>query len=152
MQVREESEGCWSASMARKLVPRIIHLANMPLRLMLPASRDNITEFSLRTVPSASKIEIKRVLQSVYGLNVSKVNTLNMDGKKKKRAGGWLLSSPAYKKAYVVLKNPISLPDNLFPFNFFEEEERKMQELEEPGKKQVVNRSRYRRGRRQEKQ
>eukprot|EP00249_Psilotum_nudum_P004071 c17598_g1_i2 orf=167-439(+) len=69
-------------------------------------------------------IEIKRVLESVYGLEVAKVNTLNMDGKRRRLPGGWLLKKPDYKKAYVVLRNPISLPDNLFPFNWLKEQEK----------------------------
>ncbi|KAK8644500.1 hypothetical protein V6N13_123806 [Hibiscus sabdariffa] len=47
----------------------------------------NIKEITLKTIPSASKIEIKRVLESLYGFNVDQVRTLNMEGKKKKRDG-----------------------------------------------------------------
>eukprot|EP00250_Pteridium_aquilinum_P034651 c7884_g1_i1 orf=380-811(-) len=133
--------------MARRLAQRVVHLVNLPLRLNLPSTRENITEFSLRTVPNATKIEIKRVLQSVYGLKVSKVNTLNYDGKRKRRAGGWMATTPAYKKAYVVLQEPISLPDNLFPFNFFEEEERRAKEQEDKEREVAIER-RNRRGRR----
>ena len=48
-----------------------------------------------------------------------------------------MATTPAYKKAYVVLQEPVSLPDNLFPFNFFEAEEQKMKEQEEVQKKCV---------------
>ncbi|KAK8479357.1 hypothetical protein V6N12_073407 [Hibiscus sabdariffa] len=48
----------------------------------------NIKEITLKTIPSASKIEIKRVLESLYGFNVDQVRTLNMEGKKKKRDDG----------------------------------------------------------------
>ena len=76
---------------------------------------------------------------------MSRVNTLNMDGKRKKRAGGWLATTPAYKKAYVVLQEPVSLPDNLFPFNFFEAEEQKMKEQEEKEKQEIVQRTKFKR-------
>ncbi|MCO5608738.1 hypothetical protein L7F22_062953 [Adiantum nelumboides] len=121
--------------MARRLAQRVVHLMNVPLRLNLPSQRENITEFSLRTVPNATKIEIKRILQSVYGLKVSKVNTMNYDGKRKRRGGGWMATTPPYKKAYVVLREPVSLPGNLFPFNLLdklnqESEEEKAKEAE----------------------
>eukprot|EP01018_Ginkgo_biloba_P030637 Gb_21547 [translate_table: standard] len=66
-------------------------------------------------------VEIKRILESLYGLEVEKVHTLNMEGKKKRR-GGIVYAKPDYKKAYVTLKHPISLPENLFPINVLEEE------------------------------
>lgn len=42
--------------MAAKKAGRIIHLANLPLRLLLPNSRENINEVAFKTVPSASKV------------------------------------------------------------------------------------------------
>lgn len=69
------------------------------------------------------QIEIKRVLESVYGLEVEKVHTLNMEGKKKlNRKSGTFYRRPDYKKAYVVLKNSVSLPKDAFPLNAFEAE------------------------------
>ncbi|CAM6034464.1 unnamed protein product [Sphagnum compactum] len=108
--------------MSKKQLGRIIHFANLPLKLLLPKSRENITEVAFKTVPSASKIEIKRVLESLYGLQVAKVNTLNMEGKKKRARGSVAYyRRPDYKKAYVTLKEPVTLPANLFPFNMAEE-------------------------------
>lgn len=89
--------------------------------MLLPKSLDVVKEIAFKTVPSASKIEIKRVLESVYGLEVEKVHTLNMEGKKKlNRKSGTYYRRPDYKKAYVVLKNPISLPKDVFPLNALE--------------------------------
>jgi len=106
----------------KKAVGRVIHFANLPLKLLLPSSRENITEVAFKTIPSASKIEIKRVLESIYGLQVAKVNTLNMEGKKKRAKGNLAFyRRPDYKKAYVTLKEPVSLPDNLFPLNMMED-------------------------------
>lgn len=41
---------------AKKAVGRIIHFANLPLKLLLPSSRENITEVAFKTIPSASKV------------------------------------------------------------------------------------------------
>ncbi|CAK7334641.1 unnamed protein product [Dovyalis caffra] len=91
----------------------------------MPTTCTNITEIALKTIPSASKIEIKRVLESLYGFEVEKVRTLNMEGKKKKR-GGLLLAKPDYKKAYVTLRNSLSISPNLFPIGIIEEERERM--------------------------
>ncbi|KAI6698229.1 hypothetical protein NL676_018348 [Syzygium grande] len=73
--------------MGSKLGRRVVHFANLPIKLLMPASFTNITKIALKTVPSATKIEIKRVLESLYGFDVGEVRTLNMEGKKKKRGG-----------------------------------------------------------------
>lgn len=91
----------------------------------MPTTYTNISEIALKTIPSASKIEIKRVLESLYGFDVEKVSTLNMEGKKKKR-GGFLIAKPDYKKAYVTLKTPLSISPHLFPIRVIEEERAKM--------------------------
>jgi len=71
------------------------------------------------------QIEIKRVLESLYGFEVEKVQTLNMEGKKKKR-GGILLAKPDYKKAYVTLKTPLSFSPDLFPIKVIEEDQKEL--------------------------
>jgi len=115
--------------MASRLGRRVVHFANLPLKLVMPSSRENIKEVAFKTIPSASKIEIKRVLESLYGLEVEKVQTLNMQGKKKRR-GGIVFAKPDYKKAYVTLKHPVTLPPNLFPINLFDEEKDAKQQEE----------------------
>ncbi|CAH8304422.1 unnamed protein product [Eruca vesicaria subsp. sativa] len=100
---------------------RAVHFANLPIKLLMPPKLTNIHEFSLKTIPSATKIEIKRVLETLYGFEIEKVNTLNMDGKKKKR-GGLLIAKADYKKAYVTLKRPLSISSDLFPVKFVEED------------------------------
>ncbi|GKV11168.1 hypothetical protein SLEP1_g22442 [Rubroshorea leprosula] len=91
------------------------------MKLLMPSSFDNIKEFALKTDPSISKIEIKSFLESMHGLEVKKVRTLNMEGKKKKR-GGHLIARPKYKKAYVTLKNPLSFPSSIIPSHAIETE------------------------------
>ncbi|XP_027364464.1 uncharacterized protein LOC113871573 [Abrus precatorius] len=89
------------------------HIANLPIMPLMPTtSSPDIKEIAFKTAPSASKLEIKHVLQTFYGLEVQKVRTLNMKGKKKHR----LVAKPDYKKAYVTLKKPLSFSQDLYPF------------------------------------
>nr|GEY59867.1 nucleotide-binding, alpha-beta plait [Tanacetum cinerariifolium] len=111
--------------MGSRLGRRVVNFANIPIKLLMPTSFSNITEIALKTIPSASKIEIKRVLESLYGFEVDEVRTLNMDGKRKKR-GGLLIAKPDYKKAYVTLRNPLSINPDLYPIRVIEEDKKNM--------------------------
>ncbi|XP_065874978.1 uncharacterized protein [Euphorbia lathyris] len=111
--------------MGSRLGRRVIHFANLPIKLLMPSTFNNINEIALKTIPSASKVEIKRVLESLYGFEVDKVRTLNMEGKKKQR-GGVLFAKPDYKKAYVTLKNPLSISPDLFPLRIIDEEKERV--------------------------
>lgn len=54
----------------------------------------------------ANKVEIKQAVEKTYGVNVERVNTLSMMGKKKVRftkAGTLAGRKPNYKKAIVTL-------------------------------------------------
>ncbi|XP_072980973.1 uncharacterized protein [Typha angustifolia] len=108
--------------MGSRLGRRVINFANLPIKLLLPSPPfDFISEIALKTVPSASKIEIRRILESVYGFDVAEVRTLNMEGKKLKR-GSFLAAKPDYKKAYVTLRTPLSLNPDLFPIQVIQED------------------------------
>ena len=120
-----DAEAKKSRNMGSRLGRRVVHFANLPIKLLMPTSFTNITEIALKTTPSASKIEIKRVLESLYGFQVDKVRTLNMEGKKKKR-GGILIAKPDYKKAYVTLRNPLSISQDMYPIRIIEEDKRNM--------------------------
>lgn len=61
----------------------------------------------------------------MYGFEVEKVQTLNMDGKKKKR-GGLLIAKPDYKKAYVTLKSPLSISPDIYPIKIIEEDKQNL--------------------------
>lgn len=55
---------------------------------------------------TANKIEIKNAVEKMYGVNVARVNTMNVLGKKKTRfskAGTLSGRRPDYKKAIVTL-------------------------------------------------
>ncbi|KAL5209562.1 hypothetical protein ABZP36_005185 [Zizania latifolia] len=101
--------------MGSRLGRRVINFANLPLKLMLPpAPLSSVQEFAVKTVPSASKVDIRRCLESMYGFSIAEVRTLNMEGKKLRR-GPFLAAKPDYKKAYVTLRAPLSVSPDLFP-------------------------------------
>jgi large subunit ribosomal protein L23 len=55
---------------------------------------------------TANKVEIKKAVEKLYGVNVKNVNTINVLGKKKTRftkAGTLAGRKPDYKKAIVTL-------------------------------------------------
>ncbi|XVF44761.1 hypothetical protein PTKIN_Ptkin02bG0149800 [Pterospermum kingtungense] len=104
---------------------------DLSMRLLVPPSADNIKEFALKTSPAASKIEIKRFLESLNGLEVQKVRTLNMQGKKKRR-GNCLIARPNYKKADVTLKNPLIISSDIFPVCANEVEATKSMNKQQP--------------------
>lgn len=60
---------------------------------------------SLRRRVCAPQLDIKALLTRVYGLEVEKVNTLNVEGTKKRTKYGFY-RKPDWKKAYVTMKPP----------------------------------------------
>ena len=60
--------------------------------------------YTFKVHPSASKPEIRDAVESVFGVTVLKVNTLNRKGKRKRnrRTGGWG-QRPDTKRALVTL-------------------------------------------------
>ena len=54
--------------------------------------------------PDANKIEIRQAIESIFGVRVTNVNTVNRKGKRKRnrRTGGWG-SRPGSKRAIVSL-------------------------------------------------
>ena len=51
----------------------------------------------------ANKVEIKKAVEEIFGTKVAKVNTINMDGKKKRQGAYPVGQRAAYKKAVVTL-------------------------------------------------
>ncbi len=52
--------------------------------------------------PDANKTEIRQAVESIFGVQVTNVNTLNRKGKKKRR-GRWFGTRPDTKRAIVTL-------------------------------------------------
>ena len=63
--------------------------------------------YGFRVSPDANKLEIKKAVEVMYGVNVESVNTMNYAGKKKSRytkSGIIIGKTSAFKKAIVTLK------------------------------------------------
>ncbi len=59
-------------------------------------------QFTFRVARDATKVEIKTGIEALFGVTVTKVNTINMRGKVK-RFRGRLGKRAAYKKAIVTI-------------------------------------------------
>lgn len=59
-------------------------------------------KYTFKVNKKATKTEIKRAVEEIFGVKVAKVNTVNYDGKTK-RMGKSEGKTSAYKKAYVQL-------------------------------------------------
>ena len=62
--------------------------------------------FGFKVIPSATKFQIKKAVEDMYGVNVKSVNTINYDGKKYRRftkAGVINGAKANFKKAIVTL-------------------------------------------------
>lgn len=73
---------------------------------------DNKYVFDVRV--KATKPEIKAAIESLFDVNVIKVNTIRPP-RKKKRVGKFIGYKPLYKRAVVTLKEGDSLQEVLFP-------------------------------------
>lgn len=58
--------------------------------------------YAFEVAVSANKTEVKNAIETIFGVKVAKVNTLNQQGKIK-RMGRFEGRRPAVKKAYVIL-------------------------------------------------
>ncbi|KAK9828682.1 hypothetical protein WJX72_001510 [[Myrmecia] bisecta] len=89
------------------------YFANLPLKLQPLKEAEQkayestgfISRLVFRTIPSANKLEIKSMLERLYGLNVREVRTANYEGRKKRSKSGFF-RRPDFKKAYVFLQPP----------------------------------------------
>lgn len=60
-------------------------------------------KYTFKVLKSANKIEIAKAVEEIFGVQVEKVNTLNVRGRYKRQGvnGGY---TPSWKKAVVTLK------------------------------------------------
>lgn len=59
---------------------------------------------------SITKTQLKFVIQKIFSVNVSQVNTCNLPVKKR-RVGKFVGKTSVYKKAYIFLKEGESIPE-----------------------------------------
>lgn len=71
-------------------------------------------KYTFEVAPKATKTEIKAAIESLFAVNVVKVNTINPP-RKKRRVGRFLGYKPHYKKAIVTLQEGQSLQETFFP-------------------------------------
>ena len=64
-------------------------------------SNENVVVFKVDK--KANKTQIKQAIESKFGVKVESVNTVNVEGKKR-RVGKYTGYTSSYKKAYVKLK------------------------------------------------
>lgn len=64
---------------------------------------NDLNKYILKVGPKANKIEVKKAIESAYGVDVTAVNIINIHSKKRRvgRNIGW---SKGYKKAIVTIK------------------------------------------------
>ena len=70
------------------------------------AQQEKLRRYAFKVARKANKLEIKKAIETFYGVNVTKVNTSVSPGKAKSRftkAGVISGRKPAYKKAYVTV-------------------------------------------------
>ena len=68
------------------------------------AQQESLRRYAFKVARKANKLEIKKAVESFYGVNVTEVNTVVVPGKSKNRftKSGFISGvKPAYKKAYV---------------------------------------------------
>lgn len=70
------------------------------------AQQDTLRRYAFKVARKANKLEIKKAVETFYGVSVTNVNTCVSPGKNKSRftkAGVLSGRKPAYKKAYVTV-------------------------------------------------
>jgi large subunit ribosomal protein L23 len=67
--------------------------------------------YTLEVHPDANKIQIRQAVESIFGVHVVKVNTLNRQGKRKRNRRSWTMGKRAgTKRALVTLADGETLP------------------------------------------
>lgn len=78
-------------------------------RIMYTEKGTRLTEeqnkYLFKVAPKATKSEIKDAIESVFGVHVVKVNTMNRPGKKKRSRTVGYGSRAAWKRAVVTLRD-----------------------------------------------
>ena len=70
------------------------------------AQQEKLRRYAFRVARKANKLEIKKAVESFYGVNVTAVNTTVVPGKNKSRftkAGVISGRKPSYKKAFITV-------------------------------------------------
>mmetsp|Transcript_7719 Transcript_7719/g.16498 ORF Transcript_7719/g.16498 Transcript_7719/m.16498 type:complete len:100 (+) Transcript_7719:388-687(+) len=79
------------------------------VKQLLPDDTFETETLVVQTEPRMTKPEIRQYLEKMYNLEITKVHTLNVMHKRK-RVGNFRKKTKEYKKAYVELSSPVTLP------------------------------------------
>ena len=60
-------------------------------------------KYVFEVAKDAGKVEVKNAVETAFGVKVTKVNTINVNGKAKRLGAGRLGKTRSWKKAYVQL-------------------------------------------------
>ena len=71
------------------------------------SEKDN--QYLFRVDPTANKIDIKRAVEEAFGVHVTKVNTMNRSGKKKRERTMQFGRTAGWKRAVVTLRQGDSI-------------------------------------------
>ncbi|MDR0696433.1 MAG: 50S ribosomal protein L23 [Christensenellaceae bacterium] len=95
------------------LVENLYDIIEKPILTEKCYSQFQSKRYAFRVVKNATKNQIKIAVETIFGVEVAKVNTLRVTGKIKRR-GKYEGRTTSYKKAYV------TLTDNSKAIEFFE--------------------------------
>ena len=80
---------------------KYLEIIKAPLITEKSRDREALNQYSFKVSPKANKTEIKEAVEKLFeGTKVASVNTMNMDGKKKRR--GMVVGKTAKKKKAIV--------------------------------------------------
>lgn len=68
-------------------------------------------EVVIETVQSLTKVETKRILEAIYGVEVDSVHSLNRMGKRRAEHTLQAYKKKDFKRFYVRLTSPVDLPN-----------------------------------------
>lgn len=66
-------------------------------------------KYLFEVAPNSNKIEIKRAVEALFDVRVTKVNTMNYEGKKKRQRSAKFGKRPDWKRAVVTLADGNSI-------------------------------------------
>ncbi|KAF0852781.1 mitochondrial ribosomal protein L23 (uL23m) [Andalucia godoyi] len=87
----------------------VIRFPSSTIRLMLDSVVPGSRQVTFRIPMAMSKPDFRSYLTSLYGLDVSAVNTMIYAGKRQRVAGGHVYKRSDWKKAIVTLGNPLQI-------------------------------------------
>jgi large subunit ribosomal protein L23 len=88
--------------------PKVFNVVRTPIVTEKSTIANELGKYVFQVAVDATKPEIKTSIEQVFGVSVTKVNTVNYDGKVK-RFRGKIGQRNAFKKAVVTLKEGQSI-------------------------------------------